>query len=184
MNESTQRAALESVRKNANDPTVAVGDTVFCGGVYATVTGVKTWAPGMHDASPIRNDWTAIQVITDAGARWRGVEPAPQSGYTHCACRDCMDTTVSSDTNYRYMQPIEAYHERSRLTGQRAAYAYWVHRDRRAAEATDANAEMYGFTFKTLGGIEPGLHAFRLVFTDGTYEELCSYDTVCVALNA
>lgn len=23
---------------------------------------------------------------------------APQSGYTPCACRDCMDTTVSSDT--------------------------------------------------------------------------------------
>ena len=22
-----------------------------------------------------------------------------QSGYTHCACRDCMDTTVSSDTS-------------------------------------------------------------------------------------
>jgi hypothetical protein len=22
----------------------------------------------------------------------------PQSGYTPCACRDCMDTTVSSDT--------------------------------------------------------------------------------------
>jgi hypothetical protein len=23
----------------------------------------------------------------------------PQSGYTHCACRDCMETTVSSDTS-------------------------------------------------------------------------------------
>lgn len=23
--------------------------------------------------------------------------PVPQSGYTHCACRDCMDTTMSSD---------------------------------------------------------------------------------------
>jgi hypothetical protein len=23
--------------------------------------------------------------------------PVPQSGYTPCACRDCMDTTVSSD---------------------------------------------------------------------------------------
>lgn len=23
----------------------------------------------------------------------------PQSGYTHCACRDCMDTTVSSDAS-------------------------------------------------------------------------------------
>jgi len=23
--------------------------------------------------------------------------PKPQSGYTPCACRDCMDTTVSSD---------------------------------------------------------------------------------------
>lgn len=25
--------------------------------------------------------------------------PLPQSGYTPCACRDCMDTTVSSDTS-------------------------------------------------------------------------------------
>jgi hypothetical protein len=25
--------------------------------------------------------------------------PEPQSGYTSCACRDCMDTTVSSDTS-------------------------------------------------------------------------------------
>jgi hypothetical protein len=25
----------------------------------------------------------------------------PQSGYTPCACRDCMDTTVSSDTARR-----------------------------------------------------------------------------------
>lgn len=24
---------------------------------------------------------------------------APQSGYTPCACRDCMDTTVSSDVS-------------------------------------------------------------------------------------
>lgn len=98
MNENEIRAALEAVRKNANDPTVTVGDVVFCGGVYATVTEVREWTPGTHDASPIRNDWTAVQVVTDTGARWRGVEPvAPQSGYTHCACRDCMDTTVSSD---------------------------------------------------------------------------------------
>lgn len=28
----------------------------------------------------------------------RSGAPAPQSGYTPCACRDCMDTAVSSDT--------------------------------------------------------------------------------------
>lgn len=26
-------------------------------------------------------------------------KPVPESGYTHCACRDCMDTTVSSDVS-------------------------------------------------------------------------------------
>lgn len=25
------------------------------------------------------------------------IKAVPQSGYTHCACRDCVDTTVSSD---------------------------------------------------------------------------------------
>lgn len=96
-----QRRALEAVRKAANDPTLTVGDTVFCGGVYATVTEINTLQPGMHAMSPIRNDWTAVQVITDNGTRWTGVQPetVPQSGYTACACRDCMDTAVSSDTS-------------------------------------------------------------------------------------
>lgn len=98
MNESAQRAALESVRKNANDPSLAVGDTVFCDGAYATVTEVKTYAPGKHNGSPIRNDWTAVRVGTDNGSRWHGIEPPkPRSGYTHCACRDCMDVTVSGN---------------------------------------------------------------------------------------
>lgn len=29
----------------------------------------------------------------------RKTTAAPQSGYTCCGCRDCMDTTVSSDTS-------------------------------------------------------------------------------------
>lgn len=96
MDENEQRAALESVRKDANDPTLSVGDTVFCGGIYATVTDIQVWGPGQHGNSPIRNDWTAVQVTTDTSdSRWHGREP--QSGYTPCACRDCMDDTMSSD---------------------------------------------------------------------------------------
>lgn len=97
-----ERRALEALRKSASDPTLTVGDYVFCRGAYALVTEINRLAPGAHAASPIRNDWTAIQVVTDmGGSRWHGVEPesAPQSGYTPCACRDCMDTTVSSDTS-------------------------------------------------------------------------------------
>lgn len=38
---------------------------------------------------------------TQNGAYIRAQQPKqqPQSGYTPCACRDCMDTTVSSDTS-------------------------------------------------------------------------------------
>lgn len=70
-----QRAALERLRKPVSDPTLAVGDLVFCGGAYATVTCIYTYAPWTHDDSPIRNDWKAVEVITDNGTRWTGVQP-------------------------------------------------------------------------------------------------------------
>jgi len=79
MNENETREALEAVRKDANDPTLSVGDMVFCGGVYAMVAEINRLAPGKHDASPIRNDWTAVQVVTDNGTRWHGVKPAIMS---------------------------------------------------------------------------------------------------------
>ena len=75
LNKEAQRAALESVRKDAKDPTLKVGDIVFCGGYYAAVTELKEHAPGTHPRSPIRNDWTAVQIVTDMGAsRWFGRE--------------------------------------------------------------------------------------------------------------
>lgn len=36
---------------------------------------------------------------TENGRLIRARREAPQSGYTPCACRDCMDVTVSSDTS-------------------------------------------------------------------------------------
>ena len=69
------RAALEALRKDANDPTLTVGDYVFAQGAYALVTEINRLAPGTHAASPIRNDWTAVQVVTDNGTRWHGVKP-------------------------------------------------------------------------------------------------------------
>lgn len=84
MDENEQRAALEGVRKDANDPTLSVGDTVFCGGVYATVTDIQVWEPGQHGNSPIRNDWTAVQVTTDTGgSRWHGREPQAPAVHIH-----------------------------------------------------------------------------------------------------
>jgi hypothetical protein len=90
MNENETRKALEAVRKDANDPTLTVGDRVFCGGVYATVTEIFRHAPGTHEASPIRNDYTAVQVVTDNGTRWHGVTPGPESYGTIWVCQDCM----------------------------------------------------------------------------------------------
>lgn len=98
MNENETREALETVRKDAKDPTLAVGDYVFSRGMYAMVTEIKRHLPGTHDNSPIRNDWTAVQVVTDMGtSRWHGIDPTPQSGYAHCACRDCMETIVAKN---------------------------------------------------------------------------------------
>lgn len=68
------REALERVRKDASDPTLSVGDTVFCRGAYATVTDIWTWRPGAHHDSPIRDDWAAVEVRTDRGSRWYGRE--------------------------------------------------------------------------------------------------------------
>ena len=121
------RRALERLRKAVSDPTLSVGDVVFCNGTYATVRAIQAFAPGQHSDSHIRNDWYAVKVITDNGVRWTGrePEPAPQSGYTSCACRDCMDTTVSSDVRKPELctecteAGCEAYIERPNLgTGQ------------------------------------------------------------------
>lgn len=99
--DAPRRAALERLRKPVSAPSLTVGDLVFCGGAYATVTCIYTYAPWTHDDSPIRNDWKAVEVITDNGTRWTGREPetATQSGYTHCACRDCMDVAMSSNVS-------------------------------------------------------------------------------------
>lgn len=70
------RKGLESRRKDANDPTLAVGDVVFCRGVYAEVLEITTHAPDTHPGSGIRRDWTAVQVRTDMGySRWHGIAP-------------------------------------------------------------------------------------------------------------
>lgn len=122
MSENETREALEALRKDAKDPTLSVGDYVFYGGVYALVTEIIRHAPGAHGASPIRNDYAAVRVVTDmGGSRWRGIAPEPQecgpdckapccegahlladlqppeSGYTNCACRDCMEIIVANN---------------------------------------------------------------------------------------
>jgi hypothetical protein len=95
MNKNTQRAALESARKDTTDPTLSVGDVVFCGGIYATVTDIKNYAPGEHDSSPIKNEMNAVQVVTDNGSRWHGRESQhaqrAASGYTNCDSDDVAD---------------------------------------------------------------------------------------------
>lgn len=46
-------------------------------------------------AAVARHFGMPVRVVPDPFAD----APTPQSGYTHCACRDCMDTTVSSDVS-------------------------------------------------------------------------------------
>lgn len=73
MNEDEQRERLEALRKDASDPTLKVGDFVFCDGTYQKVRLIRTFPPGAHPESPIRNDMPARQVLTDVGSRWRGL---------------------------------------------------------------------------------------------------------------
>lgn len=91
---NASREALESIRKDANDPTLSVGDIVFSGGVYAAVIEIKTYAPGAHSDSPIRNDWTAVKVVTDMGrARWHGREPETANPFL---CPQCGQLAVKN----------------------------------------------------------------------------------------
>ena len=92
--QEVERQALEARRKDTTDPTLTAGDIVFSGGVYAEVTEIITHAPGTHPDSPIRNDMTAVEVVTDMGTRrWHGrtapvvhsVEQGPGNTIV-CAC--------------------------------------------------------------------------------------------------
>jgi hypothetical protein len=74
VNEEQRRERLEALRKDANDPTLKAGDFVFCRGTYQKVRLIRTHAPGMHPHSPIRNDMSAREVVTDVGSRWRGIQ--------------------------------------------------------------------------------------------------------------
>lgn len=74
------RDVLEARRKDSADPTLMVGDVVFCCGKYAEVTEIVRHTPDTHPASPIRNDYTAVQVRTEIGAsRWHGIAPKGDS---------------------------------------------------------------------------------------------------------
>lgn len=84
-------------------------------------------------------------------------------------------------SEYRYLRPSDAWNERPELIGKPMARAYWVHSDR-PQEATDTRADVYRFAFKSLADVKvsPYGNAYMLVFTDGTTEDLCSYDALCM----
>lgn len=78
-------------------------DTIGCN---APTTHVLTWhdrdADSEHTESVCETDgmmYTYRPSLRATLAPMASPEPtpAPQSGYTPCACRDCMDVTVSSD---------------------------------------------------------------------------------------
>lgn len=73
---NTARTNLESIRKDASDPTLTVGDVVFRAGTYVQVDVITRYAPGMHPDSPIRDDYVATEIRTELGSRWFGSETA------------------------------------------------------------------------------------------------------------
>lgn len=77
---------------------------------------------------------------------------------------------------YTYMPPVEVWNQWNKLIGKSMIDAYWC----RWGDCGKQRPEWYKFAFKVLLRIEIGPHAYTLVFADGTYRELISYDTVCV----
>lgn len=78
---------------------------------------------------------------------------------------------------YTYMAPQEVWYQKGRLIGKPVACAYWI---RPGEGIQGGDPRMYKFAFKVLWYVSPGPHAYTLRFSDGTREELISYDTVCV----
>lgn len=61
--------------RNVMDARVAdVGDTVYVGGFAETVLRIRRYGPEQHYRSPIRNDLSAVEVVTTGGSRWFGSE--------------------------------------------------------------------------------------------------------------
>ncbi|WP_328372900.1 hypothetical protein OG800_49300 (plasmid) [Streptomyces sp. NBC_00445] len=88
---------------------------------------------------------------------------------------------------YEYLSPSEAYYRavnpsKPKIKGLRGGHAYWVHSDRRGTEETQDNSELYDFSLKTITDVivSPHRNAYALVYEDGSYSDLCSYDRVCV----
>lgn len=50
-----------------------VGDQIIVRGSFATVTEIRTHAPGTHPGAPIYDHMVAIEYVTVRGSRWRGL---------------------------------------------------------------------------------------------------------------
>lgn len=92
-------------------------------------------------------------------------------------------------SSYEYITPQDAYYRavnpnKPTIKGLRGGPAYWVNGNLGSAEvertATQDNGKAYDFSLKTIEDVVPGMHAYRLVYTEGGYDELTSYDKVCV----
>lgn len=52
---------------------VNVGDVIICHGKYVAVRDIVVHSPGTHKKSPIKNDWVAVEYVTETGSRWKGI---------------------------------------------------------------------------------------------------------------
>ena len=51
-----------------------IGDTIFVDWSEQVVTDIRYHMPYSHPQSPIKNELTAVEVVTAAGSRWFGEE--------------------------------------------------------------------------------------------------------------
>ena len=87
---------------------------------------------------------------------------------------------------YEYMSPQEAYYRavnpnKPPIKGMRGGRAYWVHNGDNPSMRTQENGAAYDSSLRVIEDVVPGMHAYRIVYAGGGYDELTSYDVVCVA---
>ncbi|HWC37361.1 MAG TPA: hypothetical protein VG476_02475 [Acidimicrobiales bacterium] len=51
------------------------GDEMYCNGEVVLIRAVIVRLPSTHSWSPIRDDWYAVEAITDVGTQWGGYPP-------------------------------------------------------------------------------------------------------------
>ena len=74
----TLRQIVDELLEERRDSRIEriVPKEILCLGSVRPVLSVLARVPGSHPGSPIKDDLTAVEIVTEAGSRWLGTERA------------------------------------------------------------------------------------------------------------